>query len=64
LGDIPILGALFRSRGFINNRTELVIFVTPFIYDANSPVNRENLIKLDEMNMRFNELSNSNLLLD
>ena len=29
LGDIPILGALFRSRDFIHNQTELVILVTP-----------------------------------
>ena len=29
LGDIPILGALFRSSGFNRNETELVIVVTP-----------------------------------
>lgn len=29
LGDIPILGALFRSESFLKNRTELVFFVTP-----------------------------------
>jgi pilus assembly protein CpaC len=29
LGDIPILGALFRSTEFLNNQTELVIVVTP-----------------------------------
>ena len=31
LGHIPILGELFKSRGFRNNETELVIFVTPHI---------------------------------
>jgi pilus assembly protein CpaC len=31
LGDIPILGALFRSRDFIQARTELVILVTPYL---------------------------------
>ena len=31
LKNIPILGTLFRSRDFINNETELVIFVTPYI---------------------------------
>jgi pilus assembly protein CpaC len=31
LKNLPILGALFRSRDFINNETELVIFVTPYI---------------------------------
>ena len=29
LGDIPILGALFRSQEFRKDQTELVIFVTP-----------------------------------
>ena len=29
LGDIPILGALFRSTEFMNNQTELLIEVTP-----------------------------------
>ncbi len=31
LGDIPILGALFKSKRFENNETELAIFMTPRI---------------------------------
>ncbi len=31
LGDIPILGALFRSSGFQRQETELVIMVTPYV---------------------------------
>lgn len=31
LGDIPILGTLFRSNNFQHNQTELVIIVTPYI---------------------------------
>lgn len=31
LGNIPILGALFRSRDFVHNQTELVILVTPYM---------------------------------
>lgn len=31
VGDIPLLGALFRSTRFQNNQTELVILVTPYI---------------------------------
>ena len=30
LGDIPILGALFRSREYVSDRTELVFLVTPY----------------------------------
>jgi pilus assembly protein CpaC len=31
LGDLPILGALFRSNGFKRNETELMIVVTPYL---------------------------------
>ena len=31
LGDVPVLGALFRSSAFQSNQTELVILVTPYI---------------------------------
>jgi pilus assembly protein CpaC len=34
LGDIPILGTLFRSRDFITSQTELVILVTPYLAQA------------------------------
>lgn len=34
LKDAPVLGALFRSRDFQNNETELVIIVTPYLVDA------------------------------
>jgi type IV pilus assembly protein PilQ len=30
-GDIPVLGYLFRSTTDINNKTELLIFITPKI---------------------------------
>ncbi|GAA4211762.1 type II and III secretion system protein family protein [Sphingomonas endophytica] len=31
VGDLPILGALFRSNGFQRNETELVIVITPYL---------------------------------
>jgi pilus assembly protein CpaC len=31
LGDLPILGALFRSNKFQNNESELVILATPYL---------------------------------
>ena len=40
LGDIPILGKLFRSKSFENNQTELVIVVTPFLV---KPVDRKKI---------------------
>jgi len=33
LGDIPVLGALFRDKKNINNKAQLLIFVTPRILD-------------------------------
>jgi pilus assembly protein CpaC len=35
--DIPVLGALFRSRDFINDETELVVIVTPYLVDPTDP---------------------------
>ncbi len=35
LGQLPILGELFKSREFRNNETELVVLVTPTVIDAN-----------------------------
>ncbi len=31
LGNVPILGSLFKSRRFLRNETELVIVVTPYL---------------------------------
>ncbi len=36
LGDIPILGALFRSSEFRRQETELVIIVTPYIVEPHN----------------------------
>jgi pilus assembly protein CpaC len=37
LGDLPVLGALFRSNGFKRNETELMIVVTPYLVKPVSP---------------------------
>lgn len=39
LGDLPVLGALFRSTQFQRNQSELVIFVTPHIITPESTRN-------------------------
>jgi pilus assembly protein CpaC len=36
LGDVPILGALFRSNDFRQNNSELVIIVTPYVVEPTS----------------------------
>lgn len=37
LGDIPVLGALFRSQDFVRDQTELVMFVTARLAKPMSP---------------------------
>lgn len=37
LGEIPILGELFKSRDYKENRTELVVFVTPKVISPEAP---------------------------
>lgn len=35
--NLPILGSLFRSRDFLNNETELVVIVTPYLVKPVNP---------------------------
>jgi len=46
LGDIPILGSLFRSRDFIRSQSELVILVTPYLA---KPTNKKPELPTDRM---------------
>ena len=48
LGDIPVLGALFRSRRFQNNETELVVFVTPHAVDKHTLEQAETLLRAQQ----------------
>ena len=52
LGDLPIIGNLFKSTSFNRNETELLIFITPTIVDPyeyvpNSTTEMKNEIKKD-----------------
>jgi pilus assembly protein CpaC len=44
LGDIPILGALFRSNSYRRDETELVIIVTPYLV---RPVSNQLALPID-----------------
>jgi pilus assembly protein CpaC len=35
--NLPVLGALFRSRDYLNGETELVVIITPYIVDPTKP---------------------------
>jgi len=45
LGDLPLIGALFRSKSFKEGRSELVFFITPEIVDVSSNEDKEYLNK-------------------
>lgn len=47
LGDIPILGALFRSTNYQNKETELVVFITPTLADSKSAGNTDRIQKTE-----------------
>jgi pilus assembly protein CpaC len=48
IGDIPILGALFKSKAAQKDQTELVVMITPEILPTNSPGVTPNLPKLGD----------------
>jgi len=45
ISQLPVLGALFRSREFVRNETELVIIITPYL---TQPVARNELARPDD----------------
>jgi pilus assembly protein CpaC len=43
--QLPVLGALFKSRDYLNSQTELMVIVTPYIV---RPVAQKNLSRPDD----------------
>ena len=65
LGDIPILGRLFRSENFRNNKTELVVFISPQVYDPTSEENIKRVARATEMRETFlKNINSSSEILD
>lgn len=52
LGNIPVLGALFRSNNFRTGRTDLVILVTPTVIDP-SPEGVKKALEIQESAKKF-----------
>lgn len=48
LGDLPVLGQLFRSRLYRENQTELVFLITPSFMPADSAANRAAIAESEE----------------
>jgi general secretion pathway protein D len=55
LGDIPVLGSLFRHKEVDDDKTTLVILLTPYIVKTSDDLNklRNTLVKLDELESKF-----------
>jgi pilus assembly protein CpaC len=62
LGQIPIIGELFKSRAFRANRTELVIFVTPYVVDARSESNKKLIDRSEEMKNEFRKTAGADIV--
>ena len=63
LGDIPVLGGLFKNESNLNRKNNLVIIVTPYIIQKNQDITyiRDKLTKLKALEERYLEESLSDL---
>jgi pilus assembly protein CpaC len=61
ISKIPVLGQLFKSKNFVNNRSDLIIFITPHIIDADSQLNLDQLSVAQELEAKFFDKDEFNL---
>lgn len=56
LGDIPVLGVLFKSKGNVVRKINVVIYLTPFIVRNSSDLKqlRTTLAELEDVQSRYN----------
>jgi len=56
LGDIPILGELFSSKGDVSNKINVVIYLTPYIVRKSGDLKRlrESLTELEAIQTKYN----------
>lgn len=64
ISSIPVLGRLFRSDNFKSGRTDLVVLVTPTIFDPASTINRERIEKGMDMRESFERKLNNQDIID
>jgi len=58
LGDIPIIGRLFTSKGDSNTKVNVVIYITPYIVQKSSDLTslREYLSELESVQQQYNKI--------
>jgi len=54
-GDLPVFGRFFRNKNVRNVERELVIFVTPTVFDAHSEINQAYIRRREENIEAFKE---------
>ncbi|MCX7919232.1 MAG: secretin and TonB N-terminal domain-containing protein [bacterium] len=52
LGDIPFLGNAFKSKSTTVSRSELMLFVTPYIVKESTPLTAEEKINYDRIDLK------------
>ncbi|MBI4829021.1 MAG: pilus assembly protein N-terminal domain-containing protein [Nitrospinae bacterium] len=62
LGDVPVLGWLFKSKNWREKRTELVIFVTPRIVDPSSDEVKRSLERGEQIRSNFKTMINDGIV--
>jgi pilus assembly protein CpaC len=63
LGDIPILGNLFKSKSFVEGETEMVVFITPTVMTKlDEGVNQAEVMRAQELVDRFENIKVNGLL--
>ena len=57
LGDIPVLGELFKSRGNVVRKINVVIYLTPYIVRKSGDLRklRSALVELEDIQNKYNE---------
>ncbi len=58
LKDVPVLGALFKSKEFQNERTELIVMVTPRATSAQTDLNTAAIRQADQYAAGVNKIIN------
>jgi hypothetical protein len=52
LGDIPLLGLLFKYTNTVVNNTELIVFLSPHIYKEGEPIPEDEMSKFNKITGR------------
>jgi pilus assembly protein CpaC len=62
LGQVPVLGELFKSRAFQANRTDLVVFVTPHVIDAHARINQDLIRRSEQLREDFRKNAGADIV--